>query len=40
MNSWDIPGALVMISLGAGAFVGFFAFVGVCALIERTRRGR
>ena len=38
MSPLDLPFGLTMAGLGAGAFVGFFLFIGVCVLIERIRR--
>lgn len=34
----DIPFSLAAIALGAGAFVGFFALVGLCALVDWIKR--
>ena len=37
MSPWDVPGALAMVVLGAGAFIGFGLFVTACAVIEKWR---
>lgn len=40
MSPIELPLGLAMVALGAGSFVGFFALVGICALVERIRHGR
>ena len=37
MSPWDVPGALAMVVLGAGAFIGFGVFIAAGVVIEKWR---